>query len=136
MFHSTGLIPGARVVIATTGNLREHRTLLLKAPIRLRAENRWLMPQELKVACSLLRESCEISLLEPMQAVEEVSGKAPGSGWNSREHCPCTLPAGAHLQAAYPKLRGCGSMAARNSSEDSETHFHLTGNWPCTEACH
>ena len=36
-------------------NLREHRTLLLKAPIGLRAMNRWLMPQELPaVACSLL----------------------------------------------------------------------------------
>ena len=64
------------------------------------------MPQELpKVACSLLRESGETSPLELMQAAEEVSGKALGSGWNSREYCPCTLPAGAHLQAAYPKLR-------------------------------
>ena len=36
-------------------NLREHRTLLLKAPIGLRAMNRWLVPQELPaVACSLL----------------------------------------------------------------------------------
>ena len=64
------------------------------------------MPQELpKLACSLLRESGETSLLELMQAAEEVSGKALGSGWNSREYCPCTLPAGAHLQAAYPELR-------------------------------
>ena len=52
-------------------NLREHRTLLLKAPIGLRAKNRWLMPQELpKVACSLLRESGETSLLELMQAAD------------------------------------------------------------------
>ena len=124
MFYSTGLIPGARVVRATTDliweqkgqahsplrahmesldvlvceeaqqdmdlksaflpavprrpffrillrdprqspggvadNLREHRTLPLKASIGLRAENRWLMPQELPKACSLLRESGEI----------------------------------------------------------------------------
>ena len=40
-----------------------------------------------------------------MQAAEEVSGKAPRSGWTSHEYCPCTLPAGAHLQAAYPELR-------------------------------
>ena len=47
-------------------NLREHRTLLLKAPIGLRAMNRWLMPQELPaVACSLLKESGEIPLLIP-----------------------------------------------------------------------
>ena len=170
MFHSTGLIPGARVVVTTTGliweqkgqahsplrahmesvdvlvseeaqqdmdlksafvpavprqsffrillgdprqspggvadNLREHRTLLLKAPIGLRAKNRWLMPQELpKIACSLLKESGEASLQELMQAAEEVSGKTLGSGWYSREDCPCTLPAGANLQAAYPELR-------------------------------
>ena len=40
-----------------------------------------------------------------MQAAEEVSGKTLGSGWYSREDCPCTLPAGANLQAAYPELR-------------------------------
>ena len=121
MLHCTGIIPGARVVVATTGliceqkqqthsplrahmesldvliseeaqqdmdlksafvpavprqpffrillgdprqspggvadNLREHRTLLLKAPIGLRAMNRWLMPQELPVvACSLRQQ--------------------------------------------------------------------------------
>ena len=170
MFHSTGLIPGAKVVVTTTGliweqkgqahsplrahmesvdvlvseeaqqdmdlksafvpavprqsffrillgdprqspggvadNLREHRTLLLKAPIGLRAKNRWLMPQELpRIACSLLKESGEASLQELMQAAEEVSGKTLGSGWYSRENCPCTLPAGANLQAAYPELR-------------------------------
>ena len=170
MFHSTGLIPGAKVVVTTTGliweqkgqahsplrvhmesldvlvseeaqqdmdlksafvpavprqpffrillgdsrqspggvadNLREHRTLLLKAPIGLRAKNRWLMPQELpKIACSLLKESGEISLQELAQAAEEVSGKALGAGWYSREYCPSTLPAGASLQAAYPELR-------------------------------
>ena len=170
MFHCTGIIPGARVVVATTGliweqkgqmhspfrghmesldvliseeaqqdmdlksafvpavprqpffrillgdprqspggaadNLREHRTLLLKAPIGLRAKNRWLMPQALPtVACSLLKESGEASLLDLTQAAEEVSNKALGSGWYSREDCPCTLPAGANLQAAYPELR-------------------------------
>ena len=110
MLHCTGLIPGARVVVTTTGlrahmesldvliseeaqqdmdlksafvpavprqpffrillgdprqspggvadNLREHRTLLLKAPIGLRAMNRWLMPQELPVvACRQCRSS-------------------------------------------------------------------------------
>ena len=143
MFHCAGIIPGARVVVATAGliweqkgqthsplrahmesldvliseeahqdmdlksafvpavlrqpfyrillgdprqspggvadNLREHRTLLLKAPIGLRAMNRWLMPQELPaVACSLLKESGEIPLLELAQAAKEVSSKALG----------------------------------------------------------
>ena len=64
------------------------------------------MPQELpKVACSLLKESGEASLQELVQAAEEVSGKALGLGWYSRECCPSTMPAGANLQAAYPELR-------------------------------
>ena len=64
------------------------------------------MPQELpKIACSLLKESGEASLQELMQAAEEVSGKALGSGWYSREDCPSTMPAGVNLQAAYPELR-------------------------------
>ena len=68
--------------------------------------NRWLMPQELPaVACSLLKESGEIPLLELAQAAKEVSSKALGSRWSSREDCPCTMPAGANLQAAYPELR-------------------------------
>ena len=64
------------------------------------------MPQELPaVACSLLKESGEIPLLELAQAAKEVSSKALGSRWSSREDCPCTMPAGANLQAAYPELR-------------------------------
>ena len=64
------------------------------------------MPQALPtVACSLLKESGEASLLDLTQAAEEVSNKALGSGWYSREDGPCTLPAGANLQAAYPELR-------------------------------
>ena len=64
------------------------------------------MPQELpKIACSLLKESGEASLQELMQAAEEVSRKALGSGWYSREGCPSTMPAGVNLQAAYPELR-------------------------------
>ena len=36
-------------------NLREHRTLLLKAPIGLRATHKWFMPHELPaVACRVL----------------------------------------------------------------------------------
>ena len=64
------------------------------------------MPQELPaVACSLLKESGEIPLLELMQAAKEVSSKALESRWYSREDCPSTMPAGANLQAAYPELR-------------------------------
>ena len=86
------------------------------------------MPQELpKVACSLLKESGETSLLELTQAAEEVSSKALGSGWYSREDCPSTMPAGANLQAAYPELRQvqldtpevymCGNPALKSISQ-------------------
>ena len=56
------------------------------------------------MACSLLKESGEIPLLELTQAAKEVSSKALGSRWYSREDCPSTMPAGANLQA-YPELR-------------------------------
>ena len=84
-------------------NLREHRNPpAIKAPIGLRAMNRWLMPQELPVvACRLLKESAEVPLLELTQAAKEVSSKALGSRWSSREDCPSTMPAGTNLQAAY-----------------------------------
>ena len=57
-------------------NLREHRTLQLKAPIGLRAKNGRLMPQELpKIACSLLKESGDASLQELMQAEKKSVAK-------------------------------------------------------------
>ena len=67
--------------------------------------NRWLMPELPVVSCSLLKESAEVSLRELTQAAKEVSSKALGSRWSSREVCPSTLPAGANLQAACPELR-------------------------------
>ena len=71
-------------------NLREHRTLLLKAPIGMRARHKWLMPQELPmVACSLLRESAEVPLIELTQAAKEVDSRALGSRWYSREDYAC-----------------------------------------------
>ena len=169
-FHCSGIIPGARVVVATTGliweqkghthsplkahmesldvliseeaqqdmdlksafvpavprqpffrlllgdprqspggvadNLREHRTLLLKAPIGLRAMHKWFMPHELPaVVCSLLKESAEIPTQELTQAAQEANNKALGSRWYSREDCPSPIPAGASLQAANQELR-------------------------------
>ena len=53
------------------------------------------------VACSLLKESAEAPLLELTQAAQEVSSRAMGSRWYSREDCPSPMPAGASLQAAY-----------------------------------
>ena len=64
------------------------------------------MPQELPaVACRLLKESAEVPLADLTHAAQAVSGKTLGSRWTSREACPCALPAGTYLQAAYPELR-------------------------------
>ena len=160
MYHCTGIIPGARVVVATTGliweqkgqthsplrahmerldvlfseeaqqdmdlksafvpavprpffrlllgdprqspggvadNLRERRTLLLKAPMGLRAMHKWFMPHELlAVVCRLLKESAEIPMKELTQAAQEAGSKALGSRWNASEDCQ---PAGGKSRA-------------------------------------
>ena len=80
--------------------------VLVKAPIGLRAMHKWFMPHGLPaVACSLLKESAEVPLLELTQAAQEVSSIALGSRWYSREDCPSPMPARASLQAAYQELR-------------------------------
>ena len=51
-------------------NLRDHRALLLKAPIDLRAAHQWFMPHELPaIVCGLLQGCSEISLEALAQAV-------------------------------------------------------------------
>ena len=55
-------------------NLREHRALLLKAPIGLLAAHRWFMPHESPaVICSLLHSSAEVPLDKLTEAAEEAS---------------------------------------------------------------
>ena len=175
MGHCTGIIPGARVVITTTGliweqkgqthsalkahmerldvliseeaqqdmdlksafvpavprqpffrlllgdprqspggiadNLREHRPRLLKAPIGLRANNQWLMPQELPtVACRLLKESAEIPLADLTQAAQaglQSSHRSHDFGlpvkyaWHRRDHSSHLGPAAWCVHAAH-----------------------------------
>ena len=52
----------------------------------------------------LLKESTEVPPLKLTQAAQEVSSKAVGSRWCSREDCHSPMPGGAN-QAAYPELR-------------------------------
>ena len=86
-------------------NLREHRALLLKAPIGLLAAHRWFMPHELPaVICSLLHSSAEVPLNKLTEAAEEASHGRLGRQWNTDEHCPCLTPVGAALQAAHKDL--------------------------------
>ena len=194
MYHCAGIIPGARVVVATTGliweqkgqthsplrahmesldvliseeaqqdmdlksafapavprqpffrlllgdprqspdgvadNLREHRTLLLKAPIGLRAMHKWFMPHELPaVVCRLLKESAEIPMQELTQAAQEAGNKALGSRWNTCEDCPSPTPAGASLQAANQELSRLNFDTPRRTHSRSRVCPHTA--WTC-----
>ena len=82
-------------------NLREHRALLLKAPIGLLAAHRWFMPHDLPaVICSLLHSSAEVPLDMLAKDAEEASHGRFGRQWHTDEHCPSPSPVGAALQAA------------------------------------
>ena len=86
-------------------NLREHRALLLKAPIGLLAAHRWFTPHELPaVTCSLLHGCAEVPLDKLTEAAGEASHGRLGHQWNTDEHCPCLTPVGAALQAAHKDL--------------------------------
>ena len=86
-------------------NPREHRALLLKAPIGLRAAHRWYMPHEPPtVICSLLHGCAEVPLDKLAEAACAASHGRLGSKWKTVEDCPCSTPAGASLQAAHKDL--------------------------------
>ena len=86
-------------------NLREHRALLLKAPIGLLAAHRWYMPHDLPVVlCNLLHSSTEVPLDMLSEAAEEASRGRLGGQWYTEQHCPSSSPVGAALQAAHKDL--------------------------------
>ena len=86
-------------------NLREHRVLLLKAPIGLLAAHRWYMPHDLPaVLCNLLHSSTEVPLDKLTEAADEASRGCLGCQWHTEEHCPSSSPVGAALQAAHKDL--------------------------------
>ena len=86
-------------------NLREHRALLLKAPIGLLAAHRWFMPHELPaVLCSLLHSSAELPLEHLAEAAEEASHGRLGCHWRTNEPCPSLSPVGKALQASHKDL--------------------------------
>ena len=67
-------------------NLREHRTLLLKAPIGLLAAHRWYMPHDLPaVLCNLLHSSTEVPLDMLAEAAEEASRGRLGGQWSTEQ---------------------------------------------------
>ena len=85
-----------------------HREENSLSKLSLRSLNKWygvFAPQYYKFSQfldlswgAIVRFTGEILLLELMQAAKEVSSKALGSRWRSREDCPGTMPAGANLQ--------------------------------------
>ena len=86
-------------------NLREHRALLLKAPIGLLAAHRWYMPHDLPaVLCNPLHSSTEVPLDKLAEAADEASRGCLGCQWHTEEHCPSSSPVGAALQAAHKDL--------------------------------
>ena len=95
------------------------------------------MPQALPtVACSLLKKSGEASLLDLTQAAEEVRNKALGSGWYSREDCPCTLPEVRRIRLDTPEglIAGLGYALTRpghmfqfHQANTAEERSGLTG---------
>ena len=86
-------------------NLREHRALLLKAPIGLRAAHRWYLPHELPaVICSLLHGCTEVPLDNLADAACAASHGRLGSKWKTVEECPSSTPVGVCLQTAHKEL--------------------------------
>ena len=86
-------------------NLREHRALLLKARIGLRAARRWCMPHELlAVICGLLQGCTEVAVDKLSAAASTASHGRLGNQWKTVEECPCSTPVGACLQAAHKEL--------------------------------
>ena len=82
-------------------NLREHRALLLKAPIGLPAAHRWYVPHDLPaVLCNLLHSSTEVPLDMLTEAADEASRGCLGGQW-------------AALQAAHKDL---GSTSAHQKA--------------------
>ena len=80
-------------------NLREHRALLLKAPIGLLAAHRWYMPHDLPaVLCNLLHSSTEVPLDKLTEAADEASRGCLGCQWHTEEHCPAPLRSEQHCK--------------------------------------
>ena len=87
-------------------DLKEHRALLLKAGIGLRADHRWYMPHELPaVLYELIQSSSEFPLDALHQDAQAACHTLLGTRWRTKEDNPSSTPLGASLQAAHKDLR-------------------------------
>ena len=86
-------------------DLREHRALLLKAPIGLRADHRWFMPHEMpSVIDDLIQSSSEFPSKLFAKRPNCMSHLVIGTRWRTKEDHLSRTPLGASLQAAHKDL--------------------------------
>ena len=115
---------------------RAHRTLLLKAPIGLRAPHAWYMPHEVPGVFKTLLHHCQGFRQDDLeQAADTVSQQPLGCTWFRPEGVTATSSFASALQATYSDLSkvdlelpeglliGLGYAATNPDSP-------LTSNWP------
>ena len=113
---------------------KTHRTLLLKAPIGLRADHRWYMPHEVPAVFSKLLHRCQGVRQEDMEQATDAVSKTPlGRTWFRPDTVAATTPFRIALQKTYSNfarvdlslseglLIGLGYAA---TSPDSPIGFH------------
>ena len=84
---------------------RAHRTLLLKAPLGLRAPTTWYMPHEIPGVCHMLLRHGRGFGLGDLEETAKVVGHRPlGSSWFRPEKVKATSPFACQLQSTYKDL--------------------------------
>ena len=83
---------------------RAHRTLLLKAPLGLRAPTTWCMPHEIPGVCHMLLHHSRGFGLGDLEETAKVVGHRPlGSSWFRPEKVKATSPFACQLQSTYKR---------------------------------
>ena len=84
---------------------RAHRSLLLKAPLGLRAPTTWYMPHEIPGVCHmLLRHGRGFGLGDLEETAKLVGHRPLGSSWFRPEKVQATSPFACQLQSTYKDL--------------------------------
>ena len=84
---------------------RAHRTLLLKAPIGLRAPTAWYMPHEIPGVFHMLLRQCRGFGLSDLEEMANAVGHRPlGSNWFRPEKVKATSSFACQLQSTYKDL--------------------------------
>ena len=83
---------------------RAHRTLLLKAPIGLRAPTTWYMPHEIPGVFHMLLRHGRGFGLSDLEETAKAAGHRPGSSWFRLEKVQATSSFACQLQSTYKDL--------------------------------